>query len=166
VPFDENDTVPLGFKTTIEGSFTINIGQVDGLLTNQAVYLEDKVTNTVTNLKTGDYTFTTEVGTFDDRFVLRYTDKALGLNDTDKADGILVFYSNNYKTLIIKNNVMDATVNSVVLFNTTGQSIANFDIKDSGQTNLQIPIKNIPSGIYIVKVKTTKGESSKKVIVN
>ena len=166
LPFDENDTVPLGFKTTIAGSFTININQVDGMLTNQAVYLEDKVTNTLTNLKNGDYTFTTATGTFDDRFVLRYTDKTLGLNDTDQADGILVFYSNNYKTLIIKNNVMDATVNSVVLFNTTGQRIANFDIKDSGQTNLQIPIKNIASGIYIVKVKTTKGESSKKIIVN
>jgi hypothetical protein len=166
VPFDENDTVPLGFKTTIEGSFTINIGQVDGLLINQAVYLEDKLTNTVSNLKNGDYTFTTAKGTFNDRFVLRYTYKTLGINDTDKADGILVFYSNNYKTLIIKNSVMDATVNSVALFNTMGQRIANFDIKDSGQTNLQIPIKNIASGIYIVKVKTTKGESSKKVIVN
>ena len=166
LPFDENDTVPLGFKTTIDGSFTINIDQVDGLLTNQAVYLEDKVTNTLTNLKNGDYTFTTATGTFDDRFVLRYTDKTLGLNETEKADGILVFYSNNYKTLIIKNNMMDATVNSVALFNTTGQRIANFDIKDRGQTNLQIPIKNIASGIYIVKVKTTKGESSKKIIVN
>ena len=165
VPFDENDTVPLGYKTTIEGSFTINIDQVDGALTNQGVYLEDKLTNTVSNLKNGDYTFTTAKGTFNDRFVLRYTDKTLGLNDTDKVDGILVFYSNNYKALIIK-NMMDATVNSVVLFNTTGQRIANFDIKDSGQTNLQIPIKNIASGIYIVKVKTTKGESSKKVIVN
>ena len=166
LPFDENDTVPLGFKTTIAGSFTIDIDEVDGLLANQTLYLEDKLTNTVSNLKNGDYTFTTAKGTFNDRFVLRYTYKTLGLNDTDKTDGILVFYSNNYKTLIIKNNVMDAIVNSVVLFNTTGQRIANFDIIDSGQTNLQIPIKNIASGIYIVKVKTTKGESSKKVIVN
>jgi hypothetical protein len=166
VPFNQDDTVPLGFKTTIEGSFTINIGQVDGLLTNQAVYLEDKLTNTISNLKTGSYTFTTAKGTFNDRFVLRYTDKTLGIDDTDKEDGILVFYSNNYKTLIIKNNAMDSTVNSVALFNIGGKNIEKWDLKDSGQTNIQIPIKNIPSGIYIVKVKTTKGESSKKIIVN
>ena len=168
VPFDQNDTVPLGFKTTIEGSFTIDIDEVDGLLANQAVYLEDKVTNTVSNLKNGNYTFTTAKGTFNDRFVLRYTDTdtTLSIDDTDKEDGILVFYSNNYKTLIIKNKVMDSTVKSVALFNMAGQNIEKWDVKDSGQTNIQIPIKNIPSGIYIVKVKTTKGESSKKIIVN
>jgi hypothetical protein len=168
LPFDQNDTVPLGFKTTIEGSFTIDIDEVDGLLTNQAVYLEDKVTNTVSNLKNGNYTFTTAKGTFNDRFVLRYTDTdtTLSIDDTDQEDGILVFYSNNYKTLIIKNKVMDSTVNSVALFNMAGQNIEKWDVKDSGQTNIQIPIKNIPSGIYIVKVKTTKGESSKKIIVN
>ncbi len=168
VPFDQNDSVPLGFKTTIEGSFTIDIDEVDGLLANQAVYLEDKVTNTVSNLKNGNYTFTTAKGTFNDRFVLRYTDTdtTLSIDDTDKEDGILVFYSNNYKTLIIKNKVMDSTVNSVALFNMAGQNIEKWVVKDSGQTNIQIPIKNIPSGIYIVKVKTTKGESSKKIIVN
>jgi hypothetical protein len=132
------------------------------------VYLEDKVTNTVSNLKNGNYTFTTAKGTFNDRFVLRYTDTdtTLSIDDTDQEDGILVFYSNNYKTLIIKNKVMDSTVNSVALFNMAGQNIEKWDVKDSGQTNIQIPIKNRPSGIYIVKVKTTKGESSKKIIVN
>jgi hypothetical protein len=168
LPFDQNDTVPLGFKTTIAGSFTIDIDEVDGLLTNQAVYLEDKVTNTVSNLKNSNYTFTTAKGTFNDRFVLRYTgtDTTLSIDDTDQEDGILVFYSNNYKTLIIKNKVMDSTVNSVALFNMAGQNIEKWDVKESGQTNIQIPIKNRPSGIYIVKVKTTKGESSKKIIVN
>jgi hypothetical protein len=168
LPFDQNDTVPLGFKTTIAGSFTIDIDEVDGLLANQAVYLEDKVTNTISNLKNSNYTFTTAKGTFDDRFVLRYTgtDTTLSIDDTDQEDGILVFYSNNYKTLIIKNKVMDSIVKSVALFNMAGQNIEKWDVKDSGQTNIQIPIKNIPSGIYIVKVKTTKGESSKKIIVN
>ncbi|MFM9826397.1 T9SS type A sorting domain-containing protein, partial [Flavobacterium sp.] len=165
LPFDENDTVALGFKTTIDGSFTINIGQVDGLLIDQAIYLEDKLTNTIFDLKTGNYTFTTAKGTFNNRFVLRYTnDKSLGIGDMDKDDGILVFYSNNYKTVIIKNNV-DSIVNSVSLFNMTGQKIDKWDFKDGGQTNIQIPVKNIPSGIYIVKVKTSRGESSKKIIV-
>jgi hypothetical protein len=166
VPFDENDTVPLGFKTKIAGSFTIDIDEVDGLLTNQAVYLEDKVTSTVSNLKNSNYTFTTDKGTFNDRFVLRYTDKTLSIEDTDQEDGISVFYANNYKTLIIKNKMLDSLVNSVALFSLTGQNTSNWDIKEKGQATIQIPIKNIASGIYIVKVKTTKGESSQKIIVN
>ena len=166
LPFDENDEVPLGFRTTINGAFTINIDQVDGLLTNQAVFIEDKLTNTVTDLKRGNYTFNTAEGTFNDRFVLKYTNKTLSLDTTDKEDGILAFYSNNYKTLIIKNNLAEATVNSVALFNMLGQKIENWDVSESEQTDVQIPIKNMSSGIYVVKIKTTKGESSKKIIVN
>jgi hypothetical protein len=62
--------------------------------------------------------------------------------------------------------MLDSTVNSVALFSLTGQNTSNWDIKEKGQATIQIPIKNIASGIYIVKVKTTKGESSQKIIVN
>jgi hypothetical protein len=165
LPFDEKDEVPLGFRTTIVGDFTINIDQTDGLLTNQPVFIEDKLTNTVFDLKSGNYTFSTLAGTFNDRFVLRYTDKTLGVDEVEANDAITVLYSNNYNTLIIHNSLMDATVNSVTLCNMTGQKIANWDVKDREQTNIQIPIKNLPSEIYIVKVKTTKGESSNKIII-
>jgi hypothetical protein len=168
LPFDAADEVPLGYRTTINGDFTINIAQVDGELTNQAVFIEDKLTNTVTDLKGGNYTFNTVAGTFNDRLVLRYTNanKTLSVDATEKEDGILVLYSNNYNTLIIHNNVVDSTVNTVTLYNISGQKISNWDVKDSEQTTIQIPIKNMSSGIYIVKVDTTKGESSKKIIVN
>jgi hypothetical protein len=165
LPFDENDEIPLGYRIAVEGNFTINIDETDGLLANQNVFLEDKLANKTANLKEGKYTFNTAAGTFNDRFVLRYTDKTLGIAETDKEDEILVLYSNNYKSLIIHNNGTDSTVNKVTLYNMTGQNIANWDINDNGQTNIQIPIKNIDSGIYIVKVETTKGESNKKIII-
>lgn len=165
LPFDENDEVPLGFRSTIEGPFAISIDKVDGLMTNQAVFIEDKLTNTIFDLKSGKYTFNTKAGTFNDRFVLRYTNKTLSANETEVNDGMIVLYSNNYKTLIVHNNTVDSTVKSVALFSLNGQNIANWDIEDSEQTNIQIPIKNISSAIYIVKVKTSKGESSKKIII-
>jgi hypothetical protein len=166
LPFDENDEIPLGYRIAVEGTFTIKIDETDGLLANQPVFLEDKLTNTIFDLKSGNYTFNTTAGTFDDRFVLKYTNKTLAVDAMDKEDGILVLYSKNYNTLIIHNNMMDSTVNTVTLYNTTGQKISYWDVEDSGQTNIQIPINNMSSGIYIVKVNTTKGESSKKIIVN
>lgn len=169
LPFDENDEVPLGYRTVIDGTFTINIEQVDGLLANQQVFIEDKLTNTISDLKNGNYTFTTAVGTFNERFVLRYknntSNKTLSVDETtEDNDGIIVIYSNNYKTLIIRNNG-DSTINTVSLFSMTGQNISVWDVKDSEQTSIQIPIKDISPGIYIVKVKTTMGESSKKIII-
>lgn len=169
LPFDGNDEVPLGFRTTISGAFTINIDQADGVLANQPVFIEDKLTNTISDLKSGNYTFTTVAGTFNDRFVLRYkdntSDKILSVDETEANDGIIVLYSNNYKTLIIRNNMSDTIVNSVTLFNMLGQKITHWDIKEREQTSIQIPIKNVNPEIYIVKVKTTKGETSKRIII-
>jgi hypothetical protein len=165
LPFDENDEIPLGYRVAIGGTFSVAIDQTDGILSSKPVFIEDKLTNTVFNLKSGKYTFTTAAGTFDDRFVLRYTDKTLSTEEPELSDGITVLYSNNYKTLIIRNNIKDATVNSVTLFNMTGQKIAYWDVKGREQTSIQIPIKNLPAEIYIVKVKTTNGESSKKIII-
>ena len=165
MPFDENDEIPLGYRVALDGTFTIKIGKTDGVLSSQPVFLEDKLTNSVFNLKQGNYTFTTAAGTFEDRFVLRYTDKTLSVDEVEVNDGIIALYSNNYKTLIIRNNVKEATVNSVTLYNIAGQNIANWDVKGREQSSIQIPIKNLPSEIYIVKIKTTKGEFSKKIII-
>ncbi|NDP27513.1 MAG: T9SS type A sorting domain-containing protein [Flavobacterium sp.] len=167
LPFDENDEITLGFRSTIEGSFTINIDLADGLLANQAIFIEDKLTNTVFDLKSGNYTFNTAAGTFNDRFVLKYknSSKTLSLDAMDKEDKILVFYSKNYKTLIIHNAKVDSTVNAVSLLNISGQKIATWDVKDSEQSNIQFPIKAISSGIYIVKINTTNGESSEKIVI-
>ncbi len=167
LPFDENDTVPLGFRSNASGDYTIAIDKADGLLLDKSIFIEDKLTNTVTDLKNGSYNFTTAAGTFKDRFVLKYVNTSKTLDViTDKADGIMVFYSNNYNTLIIHNNILESTVNSVALYNMAGQNISNWVVKDNDQTNIQIPIKAISSGVYIVKVKTSNGESNKKIIVN
>jgi len=165
LPFDENDEIPLGYRVAVGGTFSIVIDQIDGLLANQTVFIEDKLTNTIINLKDGKYTFNTVAGTFDDRFVLRYTDKTLGIDEVATNDGIIALYSNNYKTLIIRNNLQDATVNGVTLYNLAGQKIAYWDVKGREQTSIQIPIKNLPTEIYVVKIKTTKGDFSKKIIV-
>ena len=73
IPFEMTDKIALGYKTTIKGTFTINIDKVDGLLVSQNIYLEDKTTSTIVDLKKEPYTFSTEIGTFNDRFVLRFT---------------------------------------------------------------------------------------------
>ncbi len=89
LPFDESDEVPLGYKTTIVGDFTIDIAQADGLLATKDIFIEDKSTQTVKNLKEGAYKFTTEAGTFNDRFVLRYTNKTLGTDNFEKPENTI-----------------------------------------------------------------------------
>lgn len=120
LPFDENDIVPLGFKTTISGVFKINRYQVDGLLTNQAIYIEDKVTNTIVDLNNGDYTFTTVAGKFNDRFVLRYVNKTLGTDSISSKEN-QVFVSNINKQ--IKINSAIETIDKVLVCDLLGKVI-------------------------------------------
>lgn len=96
LPLNDNDEVQLGYKTKVSGTFDITIDQADGLLATKDIYLEDKLTDTVHNLKNNPYSFTTETGTFNDRFVLGYTNKkARVLDDNESTLGLVVSTENN-----------------------------------------------------------------------
>jgi len=164
LPFDENDEVPLGYRTTINGDFTINIDQVDGFLTNKDVFIEDKLTNTVTDLKSGNYTFNTVAGTFNERFVLRYKDnsssKTLGTSNFESLDKT-VLVSNKNKQIKIDSAI--ERIDKVTVFDVLGRQIyqkANVD-------SYELSISNVVSNRQMLMVKTTlqNGKTVTKKII-
>jgi hypothetical protein len=74
LPFVITDEVPLGYKANIAGVFNISIDHVDGIFLTQDIFLKDLTTGGIHNLKNGAYSFTTEIGRFNDRFLLLYVD--------------------------------------------------------------------------------------------
>ncbi|MBW4361109.1 PA14 domain-containing protein [Flavobacterium taihuense] len=121
LPFNKTDEVPLGYKATIDGAFDISIDKVDGTLTNQAVYIEDKVANVIYNLKNGPYSFTTLKGTFNDRFVLRYADKTtLGTDSFDTSGKSVIVSVKNHQ---IKINSFEETIAAVKVYDLKGSLI-------------------------------------------
>ncbi|HEU4791235.1 MAG TPA: T9SS sorting signal type C domain-containing protein, partial [Flavobacterium sp.] len=135
VPFDKTDRVPLGYKSTIEGVFTISINEVDGVLTDQPIFIEDKVNNVVHNLKNGVYSFTTSKGIFNDRFVLRFmsnnvTAKALdtGIFDTER-EGVIVSVKNSQ----IKINSFSETIDKVMVYDLKGSLLYEKDNVNSNE---------------------------------
>ena len=55
----------------------------------------------------------------------------------------------------------------MALFNLLGQLISTHKIEDSNQENIKIPIINIASGTYIVKLATDTDQNfSQKIIKN
>ncbi len=166
LPFDANDTVALGYNAAKKGNYSIRIDHLDGVFDNQNIFLEDKELNVIHDLKHEPYVFKTAVGDFDNRFVLRYSNKTLGVDENIiNNNAIKITYIQNSNILIINNNTTDIPVQKVTLFNVLGQSIASWKIENQEQQNIQIPIKNLSSGIYIAKVKTSNGDFSKKIII-
>ncbi|MFY0482549.1 Ig-like domain-containing protein [Flavobacterium sp. PLA-1-15] len=163
LPFNNQDQVPLGYKTTLTGTLKIGIDHFDGLFEGQNVYLEDKAFNIVHNLKESDYTFTTIPGTFNDRFVLRYVPAAeLGIdNPAVDENSIIVFGNGNQIDIKSK----DQSIEQVTVYDLLGKII--FDKSKINATSFSTTQLNASNQVVIVKVITdTKAEVVKKVIMN
>lgn len=120
LPFEVSDLVPLCYKSTIATTYTIQMPLYDGLFNNQHVYLEDTFLNVIQDLTEGPYTFTTEVGTFENRFVLRYNTQALGVPNIFNENSVIV-YRNNQGLFV---NTGAEKMKSVNIFDIAGRLIA------------------------------------------
>ena len=163
--FDDTQIIPLHITIANAGLSTIKIDGLENIPNTTKIYLYDNLTGIYHALREIDFKISLAIGEYSNRFSLRFADKTLKADDFTSPESILIYFTNNAKILNIKNNFTDATVNKVFLFNLLGQSITNWDLEEQKQNTIQIPIKNVPSGAYIVKVKTTKGVFSKKIII-
>ncbi|WP_052122265.1 GEVED domain-containing protein [Flavobacterium suncheonense] len=91
-PFNQEDVVLLGYKATAQGNYTIGIDHFDLLFNDQNIYLEDKVLNVVHDLKVAPYSFTSNVGEFEDRFVLKYTNQTLSTEEITAIENSVILY--------------------------------------------------------------------------
>lgn len=163
LPFNNQDEVPLGYKTTLTGTLKITIDEVDGLFNGQDIYLEDKVLNIVHNLKEAEYAFTTVPGTFNDRFVLRYVPaETLGTDNPTVDANSMVIFKNGHQINVRSN---DQTIEQVTVYDLLGKVI--FDKAKINAQSFSTAQLNVYNQVVIVKVITdTRAEVVKKVILN
>jgi len=114
LPFNENDQVKLGYKAGAAGMLHIAMPVNDGLFTEQPVYLEDRLLNVIHDLRQGAYSFATEAGRFNSRFVLRYTNTTLAAE----------------QPIIDENAVVVYKTNNVIYFRSTGFDMETIKIYD------------------------------------
>ncbi|WP_278020138.1 T9SS sorting signal type C domain-containing protein [Flavobacterium ginsengisoli] len=160
LPFDDTDVVPLGYKSTIDSDFTIAIDHADGFFDKQEVYLEDKITGKIINLRNENYTFSTLAGTFADRFVLRYTNKTLGTGDFENIeDSVLI----SVKNKVVSITSSKETIKDVNIFNVGAQLMYSKNKVNSSE--LQINNLHSSDQVLLVKVTLENGSTvSKKVV--
>ena len=163
--FNEDQIIPLGITIADKGPITIKIDELENIADNTQVFLYDNLTSSYHNIENSAFTITLETGAYKNRFSLQFVNKTLSVEETTLSNEIEVLYARNYKTLIILNKIPDTTVNNVYLINLLGQIVDKWDVEDKNQTRIQIPIKNFASGVYIVKLKTSQGEMSTKIII-
>ncbi|MBZ4035596.1 T9SS sorting signal type C domain-containing protein [Flavobacterium sp. 17A] len=160
LPFVNTDVIPLGYKTTIAGEFTIAIEDADGFFDSQEVYLEDLTTSKIINLRTENYKFKTEIGTFTDRFKLRYTSKTLGNEEFEDLENSVVV---SIKNKVLKINSSKEEIKEVSIYNVGAQLM--YTKNNVNSSELVISNLNSSNQVLLVKVTLENGYSfSKKVI--
>ena len=159
LPFDDSDQVLLGYKSNVQDTFAFRIDHFDGLFDTQNIYIEDRLLNSIHDLKQSPYVFTSAAGRFNDRFVLRYTNTTLGTYTSEAAVGIVAFVKHE------KLNIQSSEIiRQIDVFDSTGKLIEKYiPIEQSKKFESEFIFAE---GIYIAKIKLSNGIILDKKVVN
>lgn len=134
-------SVQLGFTAKADGDYTISAERMD-----QPVLLKDNLMNITYDLSNGDYSFSSEAGTFDNRFMLLIDGGATGIADIAKEAGV---------------NIMPST-NGINLTGVDGKTVNVYSLSGAlFATRTENGFLNLSKGVYIVEV----GKMKAKVMV-
>jgi len=154
LPFDVNDQVPIGLNITESGIQTIAINTLQGLFSesNQDIFIGDLVNNTIHNIKDSPYSFISESGIINDRFVLRFTNTTLELEDFDLLSGVFIFEDN--EKITIRSDY--GTIASVDVYDVLGRTL--YFNKSVNASRFSIESISPNNATLLLKIKLTDGK--------
>ena len=159
-----NEIIPLGIYTTINVPtlYNISIAQLEGdFLSNNTIYLKDNEMNIIYDLSNSDYTFTSTVGDFNNRFEIVFNTNSLSTSNfeiNENAISIIELENNDVKFSVSN----DLTIKSIKIYDMLGRELYNL----KGNSNVEIHnLSNLSSAPYIAQIHVSNGLTiSKKAI--
>ncbi|HLV13656.1 MAG TPA: T9SS type A sorting domain-containing protein, partial [Xanthomarina sp.] len=156
LPFVDTDVVPLGVTIASQGAYTIAIAAIDGIFEteNQTIYLKDNVLGFVHNLSEAPYSFTTEVGTFNERFELVFRDSFLSIDENEViANQVsIIEHANGEVQFIVPAN---HSIRSIDIIDMLGRTI--YKLKGSASTETY-NLSNLSQATYVAKITLSSGQ--------
>ncbi|TDP58400.1 T9SS type A sorting domain-containing protein [Flavobacterium dankookense] len=149
--FDVNDRVNIGYNVPQSGTYKIGIDIAEGIFANanQEIYLEDTTNGIIHDLRATPYSFTSATGSFENRFVLRYTNANLGTND-NTVNNTFTYIKNNYINIQSTENIAQ-----VDLYDVSGKLLSSTAL--NGDSTSFREVFNYPNGVYLAKIKLSSG---------
>jgi hypothetical protein len=161
--FNVNSTYALTLKSSQTGVVNFMIDGLENFDPNQPIYIHDNSNNSYYNLRGANVSLTIPAGEITNRFSLRFSNGTLSSTEFDSSPTTVFFNTTENNIEIINNQILE--IEEATLFSLLGQKISNWKI-NSSEKSIKIPVKNIETGVYIVKIKTTDNlYFSQKIIV-
>ena len=152
----EDEVIKLGFNTSIDVPtiYTLSIAQMQGdFLTGSPIYLKDNLLNKLHDLTTCDYTFTSEVGEFKDRFDIVFTSKTLSTDVFDLDDSAVSIFQIDDTHVRFK-AAKNLTIKTIDVFDVLGRQLYQLVGNNNEET---YNLSNLNNSIFIAKVKLSNG---------
>ncbi|RZJ65200.1 MAG: hypothetical protein EOO50_14635 [Flavobacterium sp.] len=160
LPFSPSDVVPMGFRSNAAGTYEINLMQTQGLFDDEDIFLEDKLLGVIHNLKDSSYSFETEAGTFDDRFVIHYENGLLGNPNFGVGENDIIVYRDSQNAVVRSNGVI---LTDVTVYDLNGKKLVGFN--NIASDRIAFPFE-ARQQMFVVQVTTDAGKIvTKKVIL-
>ncbi|MEZ4839342.1 choice-of-anchor D domain-containing protein [Flavobacterium sp.] len=158
LPFDQNDLVPMGYNTSTAGRFTIAIADVIGL-GDKKIYLEDKLLNIIHDLTVAPYVFDSNVGIFDTRFELRFSNETLTNPDFNAITASVIAFVSNGQ-LHVKSTLEKIT--HVAVYDVLGRLLYT---QSNQPTNEFASTVNFSNQTVIVQIKLENNQIITKKLI-
>jgi hypothetical protein len=148
-----DEVIPLGFKNGINAPtiFTFTLDKFEGdFLNANAVYLKDKALGTYTDLKQTNYTFTSNIGEFTNRFEIVFRTESLSTTDFNTNESSFVMYENSNESFVFKTNT-NTKIKAISIYNTIGQLV--FSKSNIDATIFEMDSFKLSKAMYIAKIE-------------
>ncbi len=149
------NNIRIGFTAPKNGLYTIKVVEASSYMMDYNIYLEDLMVNTLHKISDSDYSFTTDAGEIDDRFVLHFgiTD----INNDEEPDMLNIWVYNN--KLFIVSEIKQARLE---IFDMQGSLMSSKTINVNGKYSETL---NFRSGIYVVRLQNGDMVESNRITI-
>jgi hypothetical protein len=156
--FTNTDVVSLGSAHFSTGNYTIVLDDQEGVFDqDQNIYLKDKQTGMVTNLRKGSYTFFANAGASTGRFEIIYKPETVLATDNAVKEDLVVYKDGS--DFVVKAETKKIT--DLQVFDMNGRLI--YSIKPNA-VKVIVPAAQLVNGSYLLKIDQRGKLSTKKVI--
>ena len=160
----EDLEVPLEIIVANDDEISIEIDELS--FDSNAIFLIDKLEDISYKLKENKAIIKLAKGTYTDRFFIAFKERTvLSTEENSILNNMVMYYNKNLEEINIdlKNNL---AIEEVSLYSILGQEIKQWKFNANSSKKVTLPIGKLSKAIYIVKVKTTTGEVSKKMLID
>ncbi|MFK2821336.1 T9SS type A sorting domain-containing protein, partial [Flavobacteriaceae sp. LMIT009] len=110
-----------------------------------------------------EYNIFLTVGEHNERFEITLGENQSLSNDEFELNNMDVHFANSIRSIVISNPT-NKQINSVEMMNILGQAVYSNSL-DSQENHIELKIKELNTGAYIIKLNSEHGTLTKKVIV-